>query len=262
MAIPFIASYVSGVTLQDDDTSAVPKSYIDTISGALDSRIDTLAGAAEVTYSPLTAGVGLDEFEGVIAVSGVTAVSLDVQGYSTISSQAKSGYDYIVASGERISLFVASGDEYSAAYASGKRVIDSFDHNLYATSANIIANYVTSANALANFAGSSAFEPVKAWFVASAQALSAYQASGDEYSAAYASAQLLKEGAFRNVATGWFFASDQSAIPHTLGVKPNHVTITPSGAVTYAIAFTVDETNINLRVSHASQRTVNWRAEV
>jgi hypothetical protein len=149
-----------------------------------------------------------------------------------------------------------------------------------------IVDYIASTNALANFAGSTQLGPVRKWYIASAQALSAYQASGDEwsaaydwytassaklgdfaasgdeYSAAYASAQALQDGAFIKVATGWFNVSDQSAIPHTLGARPKFVSLTPSGNVTYATSYTADATNIHVRVSHAGQRTLNWRAEV
>lgn len=235
MTIPFIATHVSGVTLQDDVSSAVPRSYIDTISSNIDTRIDSLEGVSSVDFGTFSAtDESLTGFTaGTFAVSsaGGTSLSLGVAGYSTISSQAKYTYDEIIASGTKwydtyqwfnasaqiLSDFNSSGDKYTAAYD---------------------------------------------WYVASAQSLSAYQASGDEYSAAYASAQILKEGAFRDVATGWFYASDQSAIPHTLSAKPNHVTVTPSGIVTFATALTVDATYIHLRISAAGQRMVNWRAEV
>ena len=48
------------------------------------------------------------------------------------------------------------------------------------------------------------------WYEASAQALSAYQASGDEYSAAYASAQALKEHSFHTLISSSYLTSSLS----------------------------------------------------
>jgi len=65
-----------------------------------------------------------------------------------------------------------------------------------------------------------------------------------------------------NVASGWASKADGETIAHGLGAKPNHVTLTPSGAVTFATAFTSDATNITVRMSAAGSRMLNWRAEV
>ena len=100
------------------------------------------------------------------------------------------------------------------------------------------------------------------WYVASSSKISEFVASGDEYSAAYASAQALEAGAFKKVSSGWASIADNETIAHGLGGKPNHVSITPSGAVTFAVAFTCDATNITVRISAAGSRMVNWRAEL
>jgi len=86
--------------------------------------------------------------------------------------------------------------------------------------------------------------------------------SGAEYYKGYESGQILEAGAFINVASGWESVADTGTIAHGLGAIPAHVTLTPSGTVTFAIAFTVDSSDITVRMSAAGNRVVNWRAEV
>jgi len=219
MTIPFIAAHVSGVTLhQEDPSSAVPLSYIDTISSNLDTRIDALAGADEITWANLTAGTGFEAFEGTIQVSGQTGVSLDIKGYDTISSNAKyahteilasgteytNAYNWFVASAQKLSIVNASGNEYSAAYdwysASAQKISEALGsgaeyteaYDWYSASAQSISEI------LLDIAGSGAeYTAAYDWFTASAQKLSEQIASGSEYTQAYdwfaASAQLISE---------------------------------------------------------------------
>jgi len=227
MAIPFIASHVSGVTLQDDVSSAVPRSYIDLISSNIDTRIDSLEASSDTpdSWTTLTAGTGFEAFEGEIGVSGSTPVSLDIAGYSTISSNAQWAQNWLSQSGSRLSDYLGSGEEYTAAYD---------------------------------------------WYVASAQKLSIVNASGNEYSAAYASAQASKahayhakiSSAYLAQASGYDLITDDDTIAHGLGAKPTAHSVTPSGLVTFAIASTVDATNINVRISAPGTRGVNWWAQL
>jgi len=87
-------------------------------------------------------------------------------------------------------------------------------------------------------------------------------ASGAQLHKAYLSAQALEGGAFKRVNSGWALVADEDTIAHGLSAKPNHVTLTPSGSVTFATAFTCDATNITVRLSCAGSRMLNWRAEV
>lgn len=231
MAIPFLAVEISGLANQTYASGSVNRGLIDAISGNLDTRIDALAGAAEITWNELSAGDGIATFEGVMRASGQSPVTLDVLGYSTISSQAKIAYSEIF----------ASGTEYTTAY------------NWYTTSSQKLSTFASSGNEY-----TSAFD----WYTTSAQKLSHFHTSANEYTSAYLSAQALQNGAFRRVATGWASVADNDTIAHTLGVKPLYVSLTPSGAITYATAFTTDATNITVRLSCAGSRVLNWRAEL
>jgi hypothetical protein len=263
------------VTLQaDDTTSAVPRSYVDTISGALDSRIDALAGAAEVTYGTFSAEDHSIEFDaGTFAVSsaGGAALSIKVAGYSTISSNAQKAQassqllrdmafkssvdisddtnlavgDGITLTGDTLSW--ASGSELHSAWVSTQALQDlAFLNESEIDEVGTIGTGTWEGTAVDyNYLDGTALPNISS-----------------AASKAYASAQALEDGAFKSVASGWFYASDQSIIPHTLSAQPTHVTLTPSGAITYATAFTADATNIVVRVSHAGQRSINWRAEV
>jgi len=117
-----------------------------------------------------------------------------------------------------------------------------------------------------SISGDAALEiSVAGYSTISSQAKYAYDSvleSGTKYHSAYLSAQSIKNGALIKVASGWALKADGENIAHGLLVKPNHVTLTPSGAVTFATAFTIDATNITVRMSAAGSRMLNWRAEV
>ena len=260
MAIPFIAAHVSGVTLhQEDPTSAVPLSYIEALSGSLDSRIDAIEGDAGVTWASLTAGTGFEAFEGEISVSGQTGVSLDVKGYTTISSQAKYAYDEVLASGteytevydwyntnsDNIDELLASGNEYTSAY------------DWFVASAQKLSVVNASGNEY-----SAAYD----WYSASAQSISEIlldiAGSGTEYSKAVASANALREGAFIEVKTGWISVTDGDTVTHGLGVLPTNVTITPSGAIAFGWAVdSLTTTQFDIHLTAAGNRVIGWRVE-
>ena len=96
MPIPFLAVEISGLADPTYASGGANKNYVDTISGNLRSAI---GGGGVSNWADLTAGTGIEAFAGNITVSGTAATSIDVAGYSTISSNAKYGYDELVASG-------------------------------------------------------------------------------------------------------------------------------------------------------------------
>jgi len=331
MAIPFLAVEISGLATQAYNSGAVNRKFINDVSGALWTKIEDIEGGLELdtpeNWTTLTAGTGIGAFEGSIGVSGSTPVTVNVAGYSTISSQAKSAYDWFSESSQSISTkivslesFMASGDEYSKAYASAQIAFYDSSHVDHDQTTNFVANEhidhstvsITAGNGLTGggtiastrdmavgagtgigvnandievlgyatisanaklgadyVASGNEYSAAYNWYTESSQSIStklasleSFAASGDEYSSAYASAQLLKEGAFRKVATGYASVADGGTIAHTLGSVPKAVQITPSGAITFAVAYTVDATNITVRISAAGSRVVNWRAEV
>lgn len=79
--IPFIAYEISGVKQPAYGSGAANKTYVD-------SKFAEVVSDSPQNWTTLTAGTGLLSFEGGIGVSGSTPVSLDVAGYSTISSNA------------------------------------------------------------------------------------------------------------------------------------------------------------------------------
>jgi len=93
------------------------KAFINTISGALDTKIDALSDTpTNWTTLTATADSGIAPFEGAIGVSGSTAVSLEVVAYSTISSNAKQGKDFANTSGSVLGYYKASSTKYGTAY--------------------------------------------------------------------------------------------------------------------------------------------------
>ena len=339
MVLPFLAQEISGLATQAYNSGAVNRKFINDVSGALWTKIEDIEGGLELdtpgNWTTITAGTGVDTFEGEIGVSGSTPVTVNVAGYSTISSQAKSSYDWFVASSSKltassqiafydsahvdhdqttnydankhvdhtgVSITAGNGLTGGGTIASTRDIAvgagtgigvnaDDIEVLGYATisaNAKLGADYVASGNEY-----SAAYN----WYTESSSRISEFVASGDKYSTAYeergsqiagdglnwdgsnidvlgystissnahkayVSAQALETGAFKEVNSGWASVADEDTIAHGLSAKPNFVSITPSGAVTFAVSFTCDATNITVRISAAGNRMVNWRAEV
>jgi len=99
-------------------SSNVNRALIDAISGNLDTKIDAISDTP-TTWGVITAGTGI-ESTGDIGVSGAGATLSITQSeiLTTVSSNAKSAYDWFTNSSQKLSEFIVSGDEYSSAYAS------------------------------------------------------------------------------------------------------------------------------------------------
>jgi len=74
-------------------SSNINRSLLDSISSNLRTDINAISDTP-TNWTTLTAGTGFEAFEGSIGVSGSTGVSLDVAGYTIISSQTKSAYNW------------------------------------------------------------------------------------------------------------------------------------------------------------------------
>jgi len=311
MAIPFIAVEISGLVDQTYASSATSKKYVDE------------------TFYPSSLGVGVSSavLANTLHSANSALHSFNVVNYMTSTNALANFYPSALGKGVSSNVkllddwYEASGDAYSKAYASAQ--LATYDGlgpitwvapsvasgmvlagtgKISGSATFYIDDYIASTSAIQNFYGSSLGKGVSGnvkilddWYEASAQALSAYQASGDEYSAAYswynasasrisefvasgdeysaayASAQALKEHAlhakisssYLAVAYGWANVPSESPISHGLSSKPNSVAITPSGLVTFATVFGhVNATQFWVSTSAADDRTINWRAEV
>jgi len=263
MAIPFLAVEISGLATQTYNSGAVNRKFIEDVSGAIWSELDSLVTDTPTTWSDMTTSTGLTPI--TVGVSGSAGTSVEVLGYSTISSNAQSAH----ASTSTGVFALQSIDLTAGAGLTGGGTIDVTRDFAVGEGTGITVN-ANDVEVKGYSTVSSNAKTAYDWFNASAQALSAYQASGDEYSAAYASAQALKQHAFHAkissaylaVASGWASIADNGTIAHGLSSKPSWHIVAPSGAVTFAIATTVDATNITVRISAAGSRMVSWRAEV
>jgi len=255
--IPFIAAEISGVALQTYDNSAVPKSYIDTISGNLDTKIDAMPGSRPVGWTALTAGTGFLDFEGAINVSGATPVSLDIAGYSTISSNAKKAKASGALAHGKVTL--AGTPDYltiSEQVITRNKLDLNTDTNFtegtgigLATNTVSVLGYSTISSQAKK--GYLSGQTGGAWYAASAQKLSR----------GYASSMAVKSAGYRNANSGWANLANAGTIAHLLGVRPLAHYVEPSGLVTFAIATKVDATNITVYMSAPGNRDVHWRAE-
>jgi len=241
MAIPFIAQEISGVALQSYDNSAVPRSYIDTISGNLASNISD----TPTNWGTLTEGTGIAPITGV-GISGSGDHDITVLGYDTISSQARSAY--VSAS---TGVFALQSINLTAgAGLTGGGTIDATRDFAVGEGTGILVN--------ADDVEVKGYSTISS----NAKAGADYVASGNEYSAAYdwyvASAQKLSD---HN--SGWASVPEDNPISHGLSAKPTNIQITPSGLVTFAYAISsITDTTFCVPISAPGNKMISWRAEV
>ena len=127
--IPFIAYEISGVTWPLYNSGAANRQYVMAVSGGLSSRIAAGGGAQPTAFQTLTASTGITPFTATTKISGLSAQTISILGYSTISAQAFEGhnaalsgtkwyqaYKFTNASGGLLGNLLASGSEYTAAY--------------------------------------------------------------------------------------------------------------------------------------------------
>ena len=259
MAIPFLAQHISGLAEPTYPSAATNKDYVDRISGALATEIAALGDTPE-NWTSLTAGDGVAAFEGSIGVSGSTPVTVNVEGYSTISSAAHQAYASSqilgdmafkdsVDIGDDTNLTAGTGLELDGDTLNieGYSTISSAAHQAYASS-QILGDLAFKDQATqADLASGAAYQYVREWMIA----------SGEAYSKAVASANALK-----TVQEGYAAIADNGTIAHNLGGQPSSYYVLPSGDVTFAVAATADATNITVRMSAGGTRGVHWRAEL
>jgi len=143
--IPFIAYEISGVKEPTYGSGASNKTYVDNISGNLNSKISEAAagGVLSEAFQELSASTGITPFTSIVKVSGLSAQSVSVLGYTTISGNARDGesaFSWYTESSQKLSEYVTSGNEYSKAYASAQ---SSKDHTYQAkiSSQYLAVNY-------------------------------------------------------------------------------------------------------------------------
>jgi hypothetical protein len=147
--IPFVAYEISGLAQNYYYSAATNKKYVDTISGALSTRVNAAAGGGILAsaFQTLTASTGIHPFTSTVKISGASAQNLVIDGYTTISSNAKKGqasaqtaildadfgtngimtrtgagtYSYLTDNSAQWNAIVGSGNEYSSMYASGAK---------------------------------------------------------------------------------------------------------------------------------------------
>lgn len=242
MPIPFLAVEISGLATQAYNSGAVNRGFIDTISGNLNAKVTDTPD----NWTTLTAGTGFEDFEGEIGVSGSTGVSLDIAGYATISSQAKSAH----ASSSTGVFALQTIDLTAGAGLAGGGTIDATRDFAVGAGTGIVVN-ADDVEVLGYTAIS-----------ANAKLGADYVASGNEYSAAYdwytASAQKLSDNN-----SGWASVPADNPITHGLSGLPSNIQITPSGLVSFAYAVSsVTATTFCVPISAPGNRMIGWRAEV
>jgi len=241
MTIPFIAQEISGVALQSYDKSAVPKSYIDTISGNLNNKVSD----TPTSWGTLTEGTGIAPITSV-GISGSGDHDITVLGYDTISSQAKSAH---ASSSTGVFALQTINLTAGAGLTGGGTIAATRDFAVGAgTGIEVNANDVAVLG----------YDTISS----NAKLGADYVASGNEYSAAYnwyvASAQKLSDKNF-----GWASVPEDNPISHGLSTKPNSIQITPSGLITFAYAVSsITATTFCVPISAPGNRIINWRAEV
>lgn len=181
MTIPFIAVEISGLANPTYESGAANKKYVDAA---------VIGGTGDVVnWSTIAAGTGVIPFEGVIQASGATPVTVNVLGYTTISSQAKTPYDWYVESSQKISVLVASGTKYTDAYNWFTASSSGFDGLLDSGTkySDVYSWYNATGNQFSNWLASG--EKLSRWFSESSMKLGEIGASGEKWYKAYQSGQ-------------------------------------------------------------------------
>lgn len=224
--IPFIAYEISGVTWPIYNSGAANRQYVMAVSGGLSSRITAGGGVQNTAFQTLTASTGITPFTATTKISGLSAQTISILGYSTISGNAKLAYNYINPSGALLANLLSSGNEYTSAY----KYIN--------PSGGLLANLLASGN-----------EYTKAYKSGLASKSHAYHA---KISSAYLA-----------VNYGWATATNGSAtIAHSLLSLPKSHWVVPSGLISFGIVTKVDTTNITASITAAGSRILQWWASV
>ena len=278
--IPFIAYEISGLAFPTTtgyyNSGAVNYKYVHALSGSLATAIQAAAEGTQATaFQTLTASTGITPFTATVKVSSSAAQNLSVLGYSTISGNAQQAqasaqiafYESIDVDHDATTNFVANEHIDHSAVSITAGVGLAGGGTLEATR-DIAVGAGTGIQVNANDI------EVLGYATISANAANAaiYQASGNEYSAAYASAQALKVHAFHAKISSAYLAanhgwseitSGSKRITHSLAGAPNIVNITPSGTVTFAYAvYNPNATDFTVAITAAGSRVIRWHAQI
>lgn len=296
--IPFVSYEISGLAFPTTsgyyNSGAVNYKFVNAISGGLKSQITAAQGGTQSTaFQTLTASTGIHPFTSTVKVSSSTTQTLVVDGYSTISSNAKKGqasgaiafYESIDVDHDATTNFVANEhiDHTSVSITAGVGLTgggtiastrdiavgegtgiqvnaDSIEVRGYTT---ISSNAKLAANAMAS---GNEYSAAYSWYTASAQKLT------EQAKPAKASAQALKAHAFHAKISssylaanyGWqLITSGSHYVDHGLSGTPNIVNITPSGLVTFAYAvYNIGATQFTVAITAAGSRVIKWFAQI
>jgi len=232
-----VANYITSANAisRFADSSNVNRDLINTISSNLDTKIDAVSDTPS-TWSDMTTSTGLTPI--TVGVSGSSGTTVEVLGYSTISSNAQWSQNWLSISGSQLTSIIGSGNEYTQAYLhSSNSALHSFN----------TANYITSTNSISRFSDSSQYSTDKATYALIADTV----ASSTAYSI-FAPSSLTRYG--------WSSVTDGSTFAHNCGAKPNWVSIAPSGVNPLAYSFKTDATNVTVYHTSPDSETFSWRA--
>ena len=280
--IPFIAYEISGLAFPTTtgyyNSGAVNWKILNAISGGLKSQITEAAagGVQSSAFQSMTATAeGGILFNGAFKVSAAAAREVSVLGYSTISGNAQKAQ-----ASAQIAFYESSDVDHDATtnFVSNEH-IDHTGVSITAGAGLTGGGTIASTRDIAVGAGTGIVVnaddiEVKGYSTISSNAkLGAdHVASGNEYSAAYASAQALKAHAFHAKISSSYLAANHGwsqitsgakRIVHSLSGVPNIVNITPSGIITFAYAvYNTNATDFTVAITAAGNRVIRWHAQI
>jgi len=281
--IPFIAYEISGVKLPTYGSGAANKAYVD-------AQVVAGGGVSNGAFQTLTASTGIHAFTSTVKVSSSVAQTLVVDGYSTISSNAKKAqasaqtalldadfgtngimtrtgvgaYSYLTDNSAQWNSIASSGNEYSAAYSWFTQSGVKLSTHENDTTIHVTATDTAQWNNI--LASGNEYSAAYNWYTASAQKLTT------QAKPAKASAQALKAHSFHAKISSSYLAANygwaaittgSKAITHSLAGTPNIINITPSGLVTFAYAvYNPNATNFTVAITAAGSRVIRWHAQI
>jgi hypothetical protein len=243
-------------------------------------QVSSAAGAALTFSVPGYATISANAFNAMTEIGLSGAKYHDMYTYLLASSQKiadditsgskyTDAYHWTFYSANRYEDLLASGVKYTDIFKSGTKYTQAYDWFL-ASSLKLSESgskytdaynwYNLSSGRIGDSLGSGLkYSQAYDWFVASSLKLSE---SGSKLTNAYnwyvESAQKLSTHAF-----GWSNVPADNPITHTLGVVPKHISVTPSGNITFGYAIdTVTTTQFTVNITAPGDRMISWRAEV
>jgi len=221
--------------------------YLHGVTSDIQDQIDSKDSLGSVSWTTPTAGAGISLDGTTGMASGALTIKVDDDSVTEAMLKSGSVYRSAALSAQRVdSIFTSTEKTKLGTMEDSADVTDTENVNMS------LGGQLISSNA------KSAYD----WFAASAQALSDYQASGDEWSTAYdwytASAQKLSDNN-----SGWSSVPGDNPISHGVSAIPSNILVTPSGSITFGYAVnTVTATEFSVDITAPGNRMISWRAEV